>query len=59
MYRVSRLSSVLGLITSHIPRNQLQLEKEVKSLLKLVFWVLVLAPVILVPLYYLLIALGI
>ena len=49
----------MSLVTSHIPHNQLQLEKEVKRLLRLVFWVLVLAPVILVPLYYLLVALGI
>jgi len=59
MYRVSRLSSTLGWVTSHIPRNQIQLEKEVKNLLKLVFWVAVMAPVVLVPLYYLLVALGV
>jgi hypothetical protein len=59
MYRVSKLSSTLGRVASHIPRNQVQLEKEVKSLLRIVFWVAVIAPVILVPLYYLLVALGV
>jgi hypothetical protein len=59
MYRVSRLSNTVSWVAGHIPRNQVQLEKELKSLLKIVFWVAVIAPVILVPLYYLLVALGI
>ena len=59
MYRVSRLTNTLGWVASHIPRSQVQLEKELKSLLRIVFWVLVIAPVILVPLYYLLVALGV
>jgi hypothetical protein len=59
MYRVSRLSSTVGWVVSHIPRNQVQLEKEFKSLLKIVFWVAVVAPLILVPLYYLLVGLGV
>ncbi len=41
-----------------IPRSQAQLESELKYLLKLVFWVALLAPVVLVPIYYLLVAFG-
>jgi hypothetical protein len=58
MYRVSRWSSILSQVSSHVPRNQAQFEKEVKSLLKVVFWIAVLAPVILIPLYYLIVALA-
>jgi len=43
-------------VGSHIPRSQAQLEVEIKNILKLVFWVALLAPVILVPAYYLLLA---
>jgi hypothetical protein len=41
-----------------IPRNQSQLEKEAKGVLKLVFWAALLAPVIIVPAYYLLVSFG-
>jgi len=44
-------------ISSHVPRSQAQLESEVRGLLKIAFWVALLAPVILVPLYYLALAL--
>jgi succinate dehydrogenase / fumarate reductase iron-sulfur subunit len=37
----------------HIPRSQAQLESETKKVLKIVFWVALVAPVIIVPLYYL------
>ncbi|MDA4120974.1 MAG: succinate dehydrogenase/fumarate reductase iron-sulfur subunit [Thaumarchaeota archaeon] len=37
----------------HIPRSQAQFEDETKKILKIVFWVALVAPVILVPLYYL------
>jgi hypothetical protein len=43
-------------VTSHIPRNQAQLELEIKSILKLAFWVALLAPVVLVPAIYLLLS---
>jgi len=43
-------------VSSHIPRNEAQLEVEVKQLLKVAFWVAFLAPVIIVPGYYLLLA---
>jgi hypothetical protein len=51
------LTSPLKRLTSHIPRNQAQLETEVRNVLKIVFWAALLAPVILVPLYYLVYAL--
>ncbi len=41
-----------------IPRSQAQLESELKYILRLVFWVALLAPVVLVPIYYLLVAFG-
>jgi len=41
-----------------IPRSQAQLESEVMYLLKVVFWVALLAPVVLVPIYYLGVAFG-
>jgi len=45
-------------INSHVPRNQAQLETELMGALKLVFWAALLAPVIIVPAYYLLVAFG-
>jgi hypothetical protein len=44
-------------VSNHIPRSQNQLETELKGILKIVFWVVLLAPVILVPAYYLALAL--
>jgi hypothetical protein len=44
-------------LNSHVPRSRAQLEVETKKLLKLVFWVTLLAPVVIVPAYYLLLAL--
>jgi len=40
-------------IFRHIPRNQAQFEKEAMALLKIAFWVALLAPVVIVPLIYL------
>ncbi len=45
-------------LTSHIPRSPAQLEVEFMNVLKLVFWAALLAPVVLVPAYYLLVAFG-
>ena len=45
-------------INSHIPRSRTQLETELRGALKLVFWAVLLAPVVLVPAYYLLVAFG-
>lgn len=44
-------------ISSHIPRSQAQLEVEVKNLLRVFFWVALLTPVVLLPAYYLILAL--
>ena len=38
---------------SHIPRSMAQLELEIMNILKLAFWVALLAPVIIVPAFYL------
>jgi len=54
---VDRRTSPVQWIASHMPRNQAQLETELKGVLKVVFWGALLAPVILVPVYYLLVAL--
>ena len=55
---VAKRLNPLQWINSHIPRSQAQLETELKGALKLVFWAALLAPVIIVPAYYLLVALG-
>jgi hypothetical protein len=44
-------------VKAHIPRDQAQFEAEAKVVLKYVFGVALLAPVVIVPLYYLLLAL--
>ena len=41
-------------VKSRIPRSQAQLEMEIRYILKLAFWVALLAPVIFVPAFYLL-----
>jgi len=46
-------------INSHIPRSQAQLETEARVALKVVFWAALLAPVVIVPAYYLLVAFGV
>jgi hypothetical protein len=43
-------------IIRQIPRNQNQLEALTKKVLKVAFWIAILAPVILVPLVYLVMA---
>ncbi len=45
-------------LRSHIPHSTAQLETELKNVLKVVFWGALLAPVIIVPAYYLLVAFG-
>jgi hypothetical protein len=49
--------SPLRWVTNHIPRNRAQLEVDIKRVLAAVFWVALLAPVVIVPLCYLLFAL--
>ena len=45
-------------ISGHVPRNQAEFEAEVRWALKVVFWAALLAPVVIVPAYYLLVAFG-
>ena len=52
--RLPKLKNPISLI----PRSQAQFEAEAMYLLKLVFWVALLAPVVLVPAYYLGVAFG-
>ncbi len=43
-------------VGGHIPRSLSQLELEIMNILKLAFWVALLAPVIIVPAFYLILA---
>lgn len=56
---VEKRPNPLRWINSHLPRNQAQLETEFRGVLRLVFWAALLAPVIIVPAYYLLVAFGV
>ena len=53
---VDRQTGPLRRLTSHIPTNKAQLERELKGVLKLAFWAALLAPVVIVPFYYLLLS---
>jgi hypothetical protein len=53
-----RLADRLKWVSEHIPRSQAQLESELMGLLKVLFWAALLAPVVLIPAYYLLVAFG-
>jgi len=55
---VAKKLNPLQWVNGHVPRSQAQLETELMGALKLVFWAALLAPVIIVPAYYLLVALG-
>jgi len=55
---VGRIVNPINWLQDHIPRSRGEAEKTTLSLLKLVFWVALLAPVIIVPAYYLLVVLG-
>jgi hypothetical protein len=55
---VEKRLNPLRWVNSHLPRNQAQLETELKGALKIAFWAALLAPVIIVPTYYLLVAIG-
>ncbi len=52
-----RKSEVLATLAAVIPRSQAQLESELVYALKVGFWVALLAPVAIVPAYYLALAL--
>ena len=55
---VQKRNNPLHWINRHLRRSQAQLEAELKGALKIVFWAALLAPVVLVPAYYLLVAFG-
>jgi len=55
---VTKRLNPLQWVKNHVPRSQAQLETELKGVLKLVFWAALLAPVIILPAYYLLVAFG-
>ncbi len=46
-----------GILATIVPRSQAQLESELMYALKVGFWVALLAPVVIVPAYYLALAL--
>ena len=52
------VSNPIQWLSGHVPRSMKQLEAETRSILKVVFWIALLAPVVLVPAYFLLVALG-
>ncbi|HEV2226974.1 MAG TPA: hypothetical protein VGR56_09265 [Nitrososphaerales archaeon] len=54
--RLLNMFNPLQWVGSHIPRSQAQLELEIMNILKLAFWVTLLAPVIIVPAFYLVLA---
>ncbi|MDG6898669.1 MAG: hypothetical protein JRN24_02915 [Nitrososphaerota archaeon] len=53
-----RLGDPLNWLRGHIPRDLGQLEATMMSLLRAVFWGALLAPVALLPAYYLLVSFG-
>ncbi len=55
---VDRRTNPVQWLTNHIPKNQAGLETEFRGILKIVFWAALLAPVIIIPAYYLLVAFG-
>jgi len=55
---VAKKLKPLHWIKGHVPRSQAQLETELRGALKVVFWAALLAPVIIVPAYYLFVAYG-
>ena len=55
---VGRLGNPARWVAGRIPKNRRDIEITARSLLRLAFWLALLAPVILVPAYYLLVAYG-
>ena len=54
---VAKKTNPIRWLDSHVPRNSAQLETELRRALRVAFWAALLAPVIIVPLYFLLVAL--
>ncbi len=44
-------------LSTRVPRSQAKIEAGMRGILKVVFWAALLAPVVIVPLYYLVVAL--
>ena len=55
---IGRLGDPLNWLRGHIPRDRERLEATTMSLLRVVFWAALLAPVVILPAYYLLVAFG-
>ncbi len=55
---VGKIVNPVSWLVNHIPRSRGDAETTALSLLKLVFWVALLAPVVIIPAYYLLVVLG-
>ena len=58
MFRMTKRLNPLRWISGRIPRNQAELETDARWTLKVIFWAALLAPVVIVPAYYLLVAFG-
>ncbi len=56
---VRRIGNPASWLACHVPKSRGELELAARSLLKLAFWAALLAPVIVVPAYYLLVTFGI
>ena len=56
---VGKIVNPVSWLSDHIPRNGREAEATALSLLKLVFWALLLAPVVIFPAYYLLVVIGV
>jgi len=54
---VDKKTNPIQRLASHVPRNQAQLETELRRALKVAFWAALLAPVVIIPLYYLIVSL--
>ena len=54
-----RTFNPLRWLTGQIPKSRSQLEAELRALMKIVFWLAFLAPVVIVPAYYLLVTFGV
>lgn len=54
-----RFVNPVAWMNAHVPRNRSQLQAEAQGLLKLALWLAFLAPVVIVPAYYLLVTFGV
>ncbi len=54
---MGRTMNPIRWVSTRVPRSQAQLEAGLRGILKVAFWAALLAPVVIVPLYFLLVAL--